>query len=108
MRHHSRATQTTVLMAAAGVLLLLASGRTNPQNAPVGERASQHREILYELQAPESHAFRIPHDYTERREGTKYYFNIVRDGSHVTDPESIDLDSGGTLKHEVLSGKQVK
>ncbi|HJQ24052.1 MAG TPA: hypothetical protein VKA60_09065 [Blastocatellia bacterium] len=86
---------------------LFASVRTFGQN-PLVERASQDREILYELQAPESHAFRITHDYTARRAGEKYYFNIVRAGSHVSDPESIDLDSGEKLKWETLTGKQVK
>jgi hypothetical protein len=78
------------------------------QAPPVSERAYQDREILYELQAPESHAFRITHDYTARKAGEQYYFNVVRAGSHVTDPESIDLDSGDTLKWEVISGKQAK
>jgi len=76
------------------------------QNPSLSERAYQDREILYELQSPESHAFRITHDYTVRKVGEKYYFNIVRAGSHVTDPDSIDLDSGEKLKWEVLSGKQ--
>ena len=76
------------------------------QNPPLAERAYQDREILYELQAPESHAFRIAHDYTIRKAGEQYYFNIVRAGSHVSDPESIDLDSGEKLKWEIISGKQ--
>src|SRR5882762_1594595 len=74
---------------------------------PLTERAYQDREILYELQSPESHAFRITHDYTVRKVGEKYYFNVVRAGSHVTNPESIDLDSGEGLKWETLTGKQV-
>jgi hypothetical protein len=78
------------------------------QNPPLAERAYQDREILYELQEPQSHAFRITHDYTERKEGVKHYFNVVRAGSHVSDPESLDLDSGENLKWEILSGKQVK
>jgi hypothetical protein len=73
---------------------------------PLTERAYQDREILYELQSPESHAFRITHDYTVRKVGEKYYFNVVRAGSHVTNPDSIDLDSGEKLKWEVISGKQ--
>jgi hypothetical protein len=73
---------------------------------PLTERGYQDREILYELQTPESHAFRITHDYTVRKAGEKYYFNVVRTGSHVTDPGSIDLDSGATLKWEIISGKQ--
>jgi hypothetical protein len=72
------------------------------------ERANQDREILYELSEPPSHAFRITHDYTERREGVKHYFNVVRTGSRVSDPESIDLDSGEKLKWETLTGKQIK
>jgi len=75
---------------------------------PLNERAYQDREILYELQAPETHAFRITHDYTVRRVGEKYYFNVVRAGSHVTNPDSIDLDSGEKLKWEIISGKQAK
>ena len=73
---------------------------------PLNERAYQDREILYELQSPDSHAFRITHDYTVRRPGEKYYFNVVRAGSHVTDPQSIDLDTGEKLKWEIISGKQ--
>src|SRR6266540_1909663 len=52
------------------------------QDSPLAERAYQDREILY--------------------------FNFVRAGSHVSDPESIDLDTGANLKWETLSGKQVK
>jgi hypothetical protein len=78
------------------------------QSPSLSERAYQDREILYELQAPDSHAFRITHDYTARAAGEAYYFNVVRAGSHVSDPESIDLDSGENLKWEVLSGKQVR
>ncbi|HMZ22617.1 MAG TPA: hypothetical protein PLD20_32105, partial [Blastocatellia bacterium] len=47
-------------------------------------------------------------DYTERQSGVQHYFNIVRAGSRVSDPESIDLDSGAALKFETLTGKQVK
>src|SRR5712692_10796201 len=77
----------------------------NPQ-PNLTERAYQDREILYEVQSPESHAFRITHDYTVRKVGEQYYFNVVRAGSHVTDPESIDLDTGEKLKWEIISGKQ--
>jgi len=83
----------------------IAVSAQNPQ-PNLTERAYQDREILYELQSPESHAFRITHDYTVRKVGEKYYFNVVRAGSHVSNPESIDLDSGEKLKWEVISGKQ--
>ena len=90
------------------VLGLFLSAVVNAQNARpnLSERAYQDREILYELQAPESHAFRIAHDYTVRKVGERYYFNVVRAGSHVTDPESIDLDTGEKLKWEIITGKQ--
>ncbi|HEX3086101.1 MAG TPA: hypothetical protein VHP99_16325 [Pyrinomonadaceae bacterium] len=93
-----------------GLVMLLGclSSAYSQNQTPLTERAYQDREILYELQAPESHAFRITHDYTVRRTGEKYYFNVVRAGSHVTHPESIDLDSGEKLKWEVISGKQAK
>src|SRR3989442_12324819 len=88
-----------------GLFVAIVSSAQN-QN-PLTERAYQDREILYELQSPESHAFRITHDYTVRKAGEKYYFNVVRAGSHVTNPESIDLDRGEKLKWEVISGKRV-
>ena len=84
--------------------VLSSAQNQNPQ-PNLTERAYQDREIIYELQSPESHAFRITHDYTVRKVGEKYYFNVVRAGSHVSDPSSIDLDSGETLKWEVISGK---
>ena len=90
-------------------LLLVGSfaGNNLAQNQnPLTERAYQDREILYELKSPESHAFRITHDYTVRKVGEKYYFNVVRAGSHVSDPESIVLDTGAKLKCEIITGKQ--
>jgi hypothetical protein len=102
--------QLLVLAAVLGISLCT---RPLPQavltafaQSPLTERAYQDREILYELQSPDSHAFRITHDYTVRKPGEKYYFNVVRAGSHVTDPESIDLDSGEKLQAQIISGKQ--
>src|SRR5262245_42171256 len=89
------------------LLCIFAAIIVRPQNQnPLTERGYQDREILYELQSPETHAFRITHDYTVRKVGEKYYFNVVRAGSHVTNPESIDLDTGEKLKWEIISGKQ--
>ena len=101
-------------MRAVGVLLVTIlfafvaaiSGGTQNPNQLLTERAYQDHEILYELQTPESHAFRITHDYTVRKVGEQYYFNVVRAGSHVSDPESIDLDTGEKLKWEIINGKQ--
>jgi hypothetical protein len=92
----------------SGFLFVSPDGRALGQNPVFTERAYQDREILYELQAPETHAFRIIHDYTVRNAGEKYYFNVVRAGSHVTDPESIDLDSGEPLKWETIDGKTAR
>ena len=94
-------------MCAVFVSLLVGVATAQSQNQ-LNERAYQDREILYELQAPDTHAFRITHDYTVRKAGEKYYFNVVRAGSHVTNPESIDLDTGEKLKFETISGKQAK
>ena len=93
------------VLVALCLFVAIAVSAQNPQ-PNLTERAYQDREILYELQSPESHAFRITHDYTVRKVGEKYYFNVVRAGSHVSNPESIDLDSGEKLKWEVISGKQ--
>jgi hypothetical protein len=99
-----------VVMCLIAVAFLFVSNdeRALGQNPVFSERAYQDREILYELQAPETHAFRITHDYTVRNAGEKYYFNVVRAGSHVTDPESIDLDSGESLKWETIDGKAAR
>jgi hypothetical protein len=104
MRRRSIAASSAVVIAA----LAVQPGQHALGQNPLVERAYQDREILYELLAPESHAFRITHDYTVRRAGEQFYFNVVRAGSHVSDPESIDLDSGEHLKFEVISGKQVR
>lgn len=92
----------------AAALFAAWSSRAFSQSATFTERAYQDREILYELQAPETHAFRITHDYTVRNAGEKYYFNVVRAGSHVSDPESIDLDTGESLKWETIDGKTAR
>jgi len=99
---------SALVVIALSAFLFLHGQRALAQNPLLTERAYQDREILYELLAPESHSFRITHDYTVRRAGEQYYFNVVRTGSHVTDPESIDLDTGEQLKWEVISGKQAR
>ncbi|MFB3069814.1 MAG: hypothetical protein ACE1ZF_03885, partial [Gemmatimonadales bacterium] len=58
--------------------------RTVPAGARVdyrfSERAFQDREIVYFLQQPETHSFRLYHDYTEGRAGIDRYVNVVRSG----------------------------
>lgn len=73
----------------------------------VSERAFQDREIVYFLQEPSSHAFSLYHDYTETREGTDRYLNIVRRGSTVSDPSARILDTGERLKVEALTGDAI-
>ena len=36
---------------------------------------TRNTRILYELQAPDTHAFRIAHNYTVRKVGEKYLFS---------------------------------
>src|SRR5262249_13722757 len=76
------------------------------QNPTLTERGYQDREILYQLQSPESQAFRIAHGYTVPKAGPHSNYNVVRTGRHVYDAESIDLDTGRKLKSEIISGKQ--
>jgi hypothetical protein len=71
------------------------------------ERATQDREIVYFLQQPETHAFRLYHDYTETREGTDRYVNVVRPGSTVSNPSAIALDTGDRLAVETLKGAAI-
>ena len=68
------------------------------------ERAAQSREIVYYLNAPETHSFALTHDYTETKPGVAAYVNIVRAGSTARDPSARDLDTGEVLKAEPVRG----
>ena len=72
------------------------------------EKANQTREIVYFLQQPETHAFRLYHDYTETREGTDKYLNVVRPGSKASNPSAKILDTGKDLRVETLRGDAIK
>lgn len=71
------------------------------------ERAFQDRDITYFLQDPETHSFRLFHDYTESRPGMDRYLNVVRAGSAASDPEAYNLDTGARLKVEQLKGADI-
>ena len=55
-----------------------------PRGLASEERAFQDREIVYFLNPPETHSFRLFHDYTETREGMDRYLNVVRSGSKAS------------------------
>jgi hypothetical protein len=79
-----------------------------PEDERLTERAHQDRDIIYFLQAPETSAFNLSHDYTESREGVDRYLNVVRTGSKVSRPSGRILDTGEALKAEILTGAQLK
>jgi hypothetical protein len=83
------------------------SRATPMERIRVSERAFQDREIVYFLKQPDTHAFSLYHDYTERREGIDKYLNIVRRGSTVSDPSAKILDTGEALKVETLEGDAI-
>jgi hypothetical protein len=71
------------------------------------ERANQTREIVYFLQQPGTNSFRLYHDYTEEKEGTDRYINVVRPGSKASNPSAKILDTGKELKVETLRGDAI-
>jgi len=73
----------------------------------LAERAHQDREIVYLLQSPETHAFRLYHDYTESRTGVDKYFNVVRSGSQVSDPSAYALDTGEKFATKIVTGAEL-
>jgi hypothetical protein len=73
----------------------------------LSERAYQDRDIVYFLQQPETHAFSLYHDYTERRAGINGYANVVRTGSVASSPSAYILDTGEKLKTEEMSGAEM-
>jgi hypothetical protein len=73
----------------------------------LSERAHQDRDIVYFLKEPQSHAFRLYHDYTESRQGVDKYLNVVRTGSAVSEPSAYVLDTGEKLETQIMSGEQL-
>ncbi len=84
------------------------SAQGSTERARMQERAHQDRDIVYFLQQPDTHAFSLYHDYTESREGTDKYLNVVRTGSTVSNTSGRLLDTGEVLKAETLTGAQMK
>jgi len=73
----------------------------------IPQRASESRDIVYFLQQPGTHAFRLYHDYEEKRPGVDRYLNIVRPGSRASDPSAVILDTGEQLEVETLHGQEI-
>src|SRR5207237_7506957 len=73
----------------------------------LSERAHQDRDIVYSLQAPETHAFSLYHDYTESRPGVDKYLNVVREGSSVANPSAYILDTGEKLSTRLMTGSDL-
>ena len=70
-------------------------------------RAEQDREIYYQLLDPQTHQFRISHDFNVTRPGQKSVHSFVRKGSVVSQALIYDLDTGAELKTYNVTGKQV-
>ncbi len=77
------------------------------ERARLSERAYQDRDIVYFLQQPETHAFSLYHDYTERRPGINGYANVVRTGSVASNPSAYVLDTGEKLTTKEMSGAEM-
>ena len=95
-------------LAALGLAALAGSLGAQPASEPrLEERAHQDREIVYFLNAPETHSFDLSHDYTESREGVDKYLNVVRKGSRASNPSARILDTGEKLAVETLRGDEI-
>ena len=70
-------------------------------------RAEQDRIIHYWLLEPDSHQFRISHDFTVSKSGQKYVHSFVRKGIVVSKAIVIDLNSGKQLETYNVNGKSV-
>jgi hypothetical protein len=92
----------------AGLLLLVAAPAiAQDTSTRLVERAREDREIVYSLNAPETHSFDLYHDYTEARPGIDKYLNVVRKGSTASKPSAQILDTGEALKVETLRGEAI-
>ena len=89
------------------VLLNLGGPKDLDEVGPFLLELFQDREIIYYLLDPDTHSFRLFHDYTETRPGTDRYLNVVRAGSRASDPEAYLLDTGELLEVETLKGEAI-
>jgi hypothetical protein len=80
-------------------------GKTEQER--LSERAHQDRSIVYFLQQPETHAFKLYHEYTETRAGVNGYANVVRGGSTASDASAMVVDTGQRLEAREMSGAEM-
>ena len=96
-------------LAVAGAGPLFAEVLTaQEESARQSDRATQDRDIVYFLEAPDSHSFRLYHDYTESNPGVDKYVNVVRKGSAASKPSAVLLDTGMALATETLRGEEIR
>lgn len=100
-------TNRGMLALAAALALSAAASRAQDETSRLTDRAKQDRDIVYFLQDPETHAFRLYHDYTESKEGADKYVNVVRKGSTASNPSAVLLDTGQALAVETLKGEEI-
>jgi hypothetical protein len=101
----------TALAAASGVIAARSptpASRAARASLEFPRRAEADRTILYSLLDPDSHSFRLWHDFTETRPGVARYENVVRKGSTASDPAAIDLDTGAALEVAHLRGEAIR
>jgi hypothetical protein len=67
-------------------------------------RAEQDREISYWLLEPDTHQFRISHDFNVSKAGQKTVQSLIRKGSTAVTARFIDLDTGEELKSYPVEG----
>lgn len=70
-------------------------------------RAEEDRDITYWLLEPDTHQFRIAHDFNVSRPGQRWVHNFVRAGSTVSGAAFFDLDTGRELKTTQVRGREV-
>lgn len=75
--------------------------------ARLSERAHQDRSIVYFLQQPQTHSFKLYHEYTETRAGVNAYANVIRAGSVASHPSAIIVDTGESLPAREMTGAQL-
>jgi hypothetical protein len=90
--------------------------RAAPGNVPagassvqekLGERAKQTRDIVYFLQAPETHAFDLYHDYTRSGRASAPTSMWSGPASTASNPGARNLDTGEKIPAEHLKGEEI-